>query len=197
MNALIPALLTALTTVPVLAGAPAPDPTAAGPLTGPREVAASGPVRRTSAAVRDPRGSGVWPVGSNPEVVHGFAPPTSTWGAGHRGVDLAASVGDPVRSALSGQVVFTGRIAGRGVVVVDHGATRTTYEPVTALARVGDLVTAGMPVGVLQAGGHCLPASCLHWGWIDNADDSYLDPLELVGAVAPVRLWPWAGRPAA
>lgn len=130
-------------------------------------------------------------------MVHGFSAPSSAWGAGHRGVDLAASVGDPVRSALAGQVVFTGRIAGRGVVVVDHGATRTTYEPVTALARVGDLVTAGMPVGVLQTGGHCLPGSCLHWGWIDNADDGYLDPLELVGAVAPVRLWPWAGRPAA
>ena len=41
------------------------------------------------------------------------------------------------RSALAGRVSFAGRIAGRGVVVVGHGATRTTYEPVAAEVSVG------------------------------------------------------------
>lgn len=39
-------------------------------------------------------------------------------------------------------------------------------------------------------------AACLHWGWIRNADDVYLDPLLLVDAPRPVRLLPlWRGDP--
>ncbi|MDO7869204.1 murein hydrolase activator EnvC family protein [Nocardioides jiangxiensis] len=179
MYLIIPALLSTLyalpTTTPphaaLTATAPGPAPTATEHL--------------------DPRGRGVWPVGTSPVVVHGFAPPPMPWAAGHRGVDLDAAAGDTVRAALAGQVVFTGRIAGRGVVVVSHGATRTTYEPVTALVHVGDRVGTGAPIGVLQAGGHCAPGTCLHWGWLRG--ETYLDPLELVGAAGPVRLKPWQG----
>lgn len=188
MYLLIPALLTALSTLPAPvsvappgAARPAPDP---GP---------AGPVVRI-----DPSGSGVWPVGSAdapPTVVHGFAPPPSPYAAGHRGVDLAAGAGSPVKAALAGQVLFTGTIAGKGVVVVGHGETRTTYEPVTPLVEVGDRVERGAPIGVLRPGGHCLPGTCLHWGWLRG--DTYLDPLALVGATAPVRLKPWTGLPAA
>ena len=75
---------------------------------------------------------GVWPLRPRPEVVAGFDPPLDPWGSGHRGVDLLGSVGQPVRAALPGRVTFAGVLAGRGVVVVSHGDTRTTYEPVTA-----------------------------------------------------------------
>jgi hypothetical protein len=38
----------------------------------------------------------------------------------------------------------------------------------------------------------------LHWGWIRNADDVYLDPLDLVGLDQPVRLLPlWQSSPVA
>ena len=85
-------------------------------------------------------------------------------------------------------------LAGRGVVVVDHGDTRTTYEPVTASVAVGTPVAAGDQVGTLErAGSHCFPRACLHWGWIEG--ETYLDPLRLVGA-GPVRLLPLAGWPA-
>jgi hypothetical protein len=57
--------------------------------------------------------------------------------------------------------------------------------------RVGDLVSAGTPIGVLSlAGSHCLPASCLHWGWLRGR--VYLDPLDLVGTER-VRLLPLDG----
>jgi len=80
------------------------------------------------------------------------------------------------------------------VVVVGHGATRTTYEPVRATVGVGDEVAAGAPIGLLEAGGsHCFPAACLHWGWLRG--DVYLDPLTLVGD-QPVRLLPPGGLPA-
>jgi murein DD-endopeptidase MepM/ murein hydrolase activator NlpD len=115
--------------------------------------------------------------------------PASPWGRGHRGVDLAGHTGQQVHAAASGVVTFAGRLAGRGVVVVDHGSTRTTYEPVGASVQVGDRVAAGAVIGRLQLfGSHCFPHACLHWGLIEGRDH-YLDPLSLVGA-APVRLLP-------
>lgn len=146
-----------------------------------------------AAAGTDPVGT--WPLVPEPEVVAGFDPPAEEWGAGHRGVDLLGTAGQQVRSALAGTVSFTGTLAGRGVVTVDHGATRTTYEPVGATVPVGAVVAAGDPIGTLQAGGsHCAPRICLHWGWIEGTE-TYLDPLRLVGG-GPVRLLPlWREEP--
>jgi murein DD-endopeptidase MepM/ murein hydrolase activator NlpD len=114
------------------------------------------------------------------------------WDRGHRGVDLAGRLGQPVRTALGGRVTFAGRLAGRGVVVVDQGDRRTTYEPVAAAVRVGDVVSTGAVIGSLElAGSHCFPQACLHWGLIEGREH-YLDPLSLVGA-APVVLLPLLG----
>lgn len=133
--------------------------------------------------------SGVWPLDPVPDVVRGFDPPDVPWGSGHRGVDLAGAVGQAVRSALPGTITYAGRLAGRGVVVVSHGDTRTTYEPVAAAFSVGDQVAAGEVLGRLElAGSHCFPSACLHWGWLRG--EVYLDPLDLVGA-GPVRLLPF------
>ena len=146
---------------------------------------------RAAAADTDPVGE--WPLRPAPEVVRGFDPPSSTWGAGHRGVDLLGLPGQRVHAALAGTVSFVGRIAGRGVVTVDHVATRTTYEPVTSTIPVGTVVGAGHPLGRLAyPGSHCAPRACLHWGWIEG--ETYLDPLRLVGA-GPVRLLPLDGLP--
>lgn len=139
-------------------------------------------------AVPTPAGS-VWPLDPQPEVAAGFDPPASRWGAGHRGVDLLGEPGQPVRAARAGTVTFAGRLAGRGVVVVSHGSTRTTYEPVAAMVDPGDRVRAGARIGRLElVGSHCLPRSCLHWGLLEG--EHYLDPLTLVGG-GPVRLLPW------
>ncbi len=151
-------------------------------------LTASSPASADRAAPAD----GVWPLDPRPDVVTGFDPPVSRWGAGHRGVDLAGRSGQRVRAAAPGRVSFAGTLAGRGVVVVDHGGTRTTYEPVTAIVGVGDTVTAGATLGRLQLfGSHCFPRACLHWGLIEGLDH-YLDPLTLVGA-GPVRLLPLDG----
>ena len=120
---------------------------------------------------------GVWPLDGPATVVRGFRPPALRWTAGHRGVDLAASSGAPVRSAAAGTVRFAGQIAGRGVVVVDHGSVRTTYEPVISEVRVGREVSAGQVIGRIGAGSHCA-VTCLHWGLRRGAD--YLDPLQLL-----------------
>jgi murein DD-endopeptidase MepM/ murein hydrolase activator NlpD len=143
----------------------------------------------------DPVPVGVWPLEPQPEVVRAFEPPAAPFGPGHRGVDLAGSLGQPVLAALAGRVSFAGSLAGRGVVVVDHGSTRTTYEPVAAGVRVGQPVLRGQPIGSLTLGGsHCFPRVCLHWGW--RRGDTYLDPLLLVGG-GPIRLLPlWVPAPA-
>lgn len=147
-------------------------------------------VATPTSAAPDADPAGGWPLRPRPEVVRGFTPPASAWGAGHRGVDLAGSAGQAVRASAAGQVTFAGLLAGRGVVVVDHGATRTTYEPVTGQIRVGAQVGSGDRIGRLTLpGSHCFPVACLHWGWIDNVEGTYLDPLDLVGE-AGVRLLP-------
>lgn len=144
-------------------------------------------------AYADTDPAGEWPLRPLPEVVAGFDPPASTWGAGHRGVDLLGLPGQDVHAALAGRVSFVGMIAGRGVVTVDHGDTRTTYEPVASSLASGQRLAAGDIIGALTLpGSHCFPRACLHWGWIRG--ETYLDPLRLVGA-APVRLLPLAGLP--
>lgn len=155
------------------------------------------PVTSAAAgAVHGPDPVGVWPLAPEPEVVATFDLPDSPYGAGHRGVDLRGSLGQAVRAALPGTVSFAGQLAGRGVVVISHGTTRTTYEPVTATVGVGDPVARGGAIGTLQLpGSHCFPRPCLHWGWIEDAS-TYLDPLRLVDS-GPVRLLPlWRDLPA-
>lgn len=141
----------------------------------------------------------VWPLYGAPVVVRGFDPPPALepWRQGHRGVDLAAVAGAPVRSGGAGTIGFAGPLAGRGVVVVLHaGGLRTTYEPVFPTVRLGQVVAPGQAIGTLLAGGsHCPPRSCLHWGLLRGS--TYLDPLLLVGGqdLRRVRLLPWLTGP--
>lgn len=132
----------------------------------------------------------VWPSDAPHTVVHPFAPPSTRWGSGHRGVDLAAVVGGSIRAPADGQVAFSGMVAGRPVVVIAHpGGLRSTFEPVSATVSVGALVRQGEVIGLLSAQpGHCAPASCLHWGVLRG--EVYLDPLSLISGrvvLLPVR----------
>jgi hypothetical protein len=136
-----------------------------------------------------PAPAGVWPLPPGPDqVLRGFDPPSCTWCAGHRGVDLAGSAGATVRAVSAGTVSYAGPLAGRGIVVVDDGTERTEYEPVTPVVRRGESVRAGEFLGRLAVvGAHCAP-TCLQ-----DADDVYLDPLSLLPGIArPVRLLPLA-----
>ncbi|MGV9252288.1 murein hydrolase activator EnvC family protein [Streptomyces sp. NPDC003697] len=146
-----------------------------------------------------------WPVGgrgARPRVLRGWEPPATVYGRGHRGVDLAAPAGDPVRAVAPGRVLFAGRVAGRGVISVALTGTgdpplRTTYEPVRASVQVGDEVAPGEVIGTVEAtGSHCA-ATCVHWGLLRG--DTYLNPLALLPAWllngGPSRLLPVLGVP--
>ena len=118
---------------------------------------APGPATATAA----PAVAGwVWPLDPAPAVVARFDAPTGPFAAGHRGVDLAATVGQPVLAAGRGTVAFAGTVAGKPVVSIDHaGGLRTTYEPVLAerpRGRPGGAGVTGRPgcrdPGTLRAG---------------------------------------------
>ena len=119
-----------------------------------------------------------WPLDRH-AVGERFAPPADRYGAGHRGVDLTGSVGDPVRAVAPGRVTFAGQVGGVQVVTIDHGRERSTYQPVEASVQVGDAVEARQVIGTLLGEhSHCERA-CLHLG--RRVGDDYLDPLELLG----------------
>lgn len=124
-------------------------------------------------------------------LVHDFTAPTVRWGAGHRGVDLRATSGSPVVAPQSGTVAFVGVVVDRPLVVVTHAdGLRSTLEPVTSELSTGTVVGQGEVVGSLavDAGTHCAPDTCLHWGV--RRGEEYVDPLALVGAREPVVLLP-------
>jgi murein DD-endopeptidase MepM/ murein hydrolase activator NlpD len=127
----------------------------------------------------------IWPL----QAQRAFANPEHDWLPGHRGIDLRTTPGATVRAAGDGRVAFAARIAGRGVVVVDHGQLRTTYEPVAATVRIGDRVRRGAVLGRVQPGtGHCGSGTCLHLGL--RRGPAYLDPRLVLGRRGAV-LRPW------
>jgi murein DD-endopeptidase MepM/ murein hydrolase activator NlpD len=135
-----------------------------------------------------PRGRWAWPLLPRPPALSRFDPPDVRWGSGHRGVDLGASVGQPVLAPTDGVVAFRGVVVDRGVLVVTTlDGMRTTFEPVDSELAVGTAVVRTQPIGTVAATpGHCAPATCLHWGVLSG--ETYLDPLSLVGAVRVVLL---------
>jgi murein DD-endopeptidase MepM/ murein hydrolase activator NlpD len=124
-----------------------------------------------------------WPVGLRPQLLRGWEPPATAYGPGHRGVDLAAAPGTPVRAVAAGRVSFAGRVAGKGVVSVELTGTgepplRTTYEPVAAAVEEGEEVEPGEVIGTVDAtGSHCT-VTCVHWGL--RRGETYLNPLSLL-----------------
>lgn len=153
----------------------------------------------STAAPPSPPARFGWPLPGTPTVVRRFDPPPEPWLPGHRGVDLAGPIGEIVRAAGDGQVVFAGPLAGRGVISVAHpDGVRTTYEPVTPTTTAGQAIRRGDPIGRLDPGhpGCSADEACLHWG--ARRGETYLDPLSLLG-LGRVRLKPLrsAAAPAA
>lgn len=135
-------------------------------------------------------GSWAWPIdGGRPAGIDGlFDAPDSPYGRGHRGIDVPAPAGSDVLAVAPGVVAYVGSVAGVGVVTVDHGGERSTYQPVDSSLDLGTRVDTGDVLGTLQSGpGHCA-TPCLHLGRIANEPDTYLDPLDRLRVPSNVRL---------
>jgi murein DD-endopeptidase MepM/ murein hydrolase activator NlpD len=104
---------------------------------------AAPPARARAAAPRVAAGEVQMVSG---RVTSGFG---ARWGRQHRGLDIAAPVGTPIRAPLAGEVIASGPASGFGLWVrVRHGdGTVTTYGHVhRTLVRVGQQVEAGQEI---------------------------------------------------
>jgi len=107
-----------------------------------------------------------------------YSPATPFASGAHRGADLAAAPGDPVRAACAGVVAHAGPVpGGASAVTVRCGDRRVTHLPLRRPAvRRGTRVAAGTRIGTL-APGH----AGLHLGVRSAADPfGYIDPLPLL-----------------
>jgi murein DD-endopeptidase MepM/ murein hydrolase activator NlpD len=126
-----------------------------------------------------------WPVAGL--VLRPYEQPAHAYGAGHRGIDILAS-GRIVTAPDDGVVVFSGTVADRPLVTIDHGeGIVSTLEPVVAAPAPGTTVRAGDPIGQLTTGGHARPGA-LHLG--AREDGEYINPLRLLAEVPRAVLLP-------
>lgn len=131
--------------------------------------------------------SSQWPISG--AIINAYAPPSTPYGAGHRGIDVAARAGDAVLAPIAGTVTFAGSVAGRGVITVTSGRIRVSIEPIASVVRRGARVAAGQHIGVVSGVSHC-PETCAHVGV--RRDDDYVDPFAVLGRqpLAVLRPWP-------
>jgi murein DD-endopeptidase MepM/ murein hydrolase activator NlpD len=155
---------------------------------------ASAPASSTATTSHErpaPVGAWTWPL-STFRLERVFEAPAHRFGPGHRGIDLRADVEPPgviaVLAPDAGAVAFSGLVAGRGILTIDHGAGLvTTLEPVDSELRPGERVIAGQTVGLLALGGHA-PPGALHFGV--RLHGEYINPLLLLGDVPRAVLLP-------
>ncbi len=104
-----------------------------------------------------------------------------TFGDLHRGVDIGAPVGTPVRPVLGGRVRFVGTMSGYGTVVwIDHDSeTLSVYAhlsraSVTAGQQVDKSTVIGLTGSTGASSGPHLHFEVWRWG-------REVDPVEFVG----------------
>lgn len=136
------------------------------------------------------RGAEVWPSPlPGPFRVTGpYRAPPTPYASGHRGIDLPAIPGAPVRAPVAGTVAFSGVVVDRPAlsIRVDE-RTVLSIEPVASTLAPGATVTTGDEIGVVARGGHCAD-ECLHIGV--RVDGDYANPLRFF--VSKPRLLPWS-----
>jgi murein DD-endopeptidase MepM/ murein hydrolase activator NlpD len=138
-------------------------------------------------------GSWAWPV-TGP-VIRAYDPPSSPYGTGHRGIDIATPFGTPVVAAAAGTVSFAGSVGGQLFVSVDHGGGVISSYSFLSLVQVrkGDLVAAGTTVARSGYGHVGETPAHLHFGVRVNG--AYTDPTSYLAppsVVSMVRLAPLA-----
>ena len=127
-----------------------------------------------------------WRAPVNAPVADPFREPLCRWCPGNRGIEYATRSGDAVTAVAAGHVTYSGTIAGRTYVVVQHAdGRRATYGNLSdRLFSQGDVLAAGAVVG------HA--AGAFHFGLRD--DERYIDPSPFIGRLVGVaRLIPGDG----
>lgn len=129
----------------------------------------------------------VWPVREF-RIERPFVAPAHEYGPGHRGIDVRTLASADVRAPAAGIVAFSGQVAGRGILTIDHGGGLvTTLEPIESPLIAGEAVERGATVGTVARGGHAVPGA-LHFGV--RLDGEYVNPMLLLGGVPRAILLP-------
>ena len=131
------------------------------------------------AHAADADAAGAWQRPVDGAVVRPFEQPSSVYGPGHRGADLAAAPGTPVRAANDGVVTFAGDVAGtRHVTVAHEGDLRTSYSFLSDISvRAGQRVARGDVLGTSGGTNDDHDGTVLHLGL--RVGDRYADPMTL------------------
>ena len=123
-----------------------------------------------------------------------FRQPNSDWGAGHRGIDLAALDGDPLLAPVDSTIELAKKVFGRDVIVLRHSPDLTSeFEPACLLSslKTKDRVSKGEMFGRVCFGSgksHC-SSDCFHWG-VRTSNRGYLSPQRFLEELVPSRLKP-------
>lgn len=105
----------------------------------------------------------------------------------HRGIDVAAPVGETVRAATDGTVTFAGTAGDSGLTVAVRtadGRFDTSYLHLDSLSvGEGDVVSEGAELGTAgTTGQRSTAAAHVHFGVrVAGSDDAYRDPLRFLG----------------
>lgn len=129
-----------------------------------------------------------WPLAGPRLVLEPYRAPAHEYGAGHRGVDLGASVGAVVSAPADGTVAFRGTVVDRPILTIEHAnGLVTTFEPLRSPLVPGDVVVSGEEIGFVDVGGHTSPGA-LHLGVRRNGD--YVNPMLFFSEVPRAVLLP-------
>lgn len=120
-----------------------------------------------------------WPIRG--PLLRTFDPPEDPYGAGHRGIDIAARFGATIVAPADGVVTFAGKVGGRLFITLDHGSglTSTCSWVSGSFVRKGDVVLRGVPIASSGTGHDGVLPAHLHFGV--RLDGAYIDPLDLLG----------------
>ena len=132
-------------------------------------------------------GTWSWPFSGAHALARPYVAPAGPYAAGHRGIDIRALVGAPVRAPADGIVHFAGFVVDRPVLSIEHGdGVLSSFEPVETTLVAGEHVSRGQVIGTLLPGHCALP--CLHLGV--RVDGEYVNPLLFLGGVGWSVLYP-------
>lgn len=140
-----------------------------------------------ASPVSSPTGTWMTPVPGF-EVVKQFDKPDKNWQAGHRGIDVLALPGEPIRAPEFGVVRFAGKVAGKPVLSVEVGSYAVSYESVDTTLKKGERVTPGMHMATVSSPSHCAEG-CVHVGvWRTDRAKDYLNPVDFFASEASILL---------
>ena len=111
-------------------------------------------------------------------VVRGFDARAGPSGPGHRGIDIAAPVGELVRAPAAGRVVFAGPVAGvNWVTLVVAPGMLVTLGPLLDPGATATRVRSQAPLGRIGPGHAATPAASATLHLSVRVDGVYVDPL--------------------